>query len=112
LDPRRFATAYVAPAIGRAQSATPGDNVKLVTSVHGAALRAYVAKLAKRFDRQGTPARLELHSGQPLITQDHAGRKLDTEPVVAGIVHALSTNTRLALGFRTKAIKPALTSSQ
>jgi lipoprotein-anchoring transpeptidase ErfK/SrfK len=112
IDPRKFATAYVAPAIGRAQSAKPGDNVKLVVSVHGSPVRTYVEKLAERFARKGVPARLELRSGQPVITEDRAGRKLQTGHVVAAIVRALGTNTRLPVRFRTKEIPPAVTRSQ
>ncbi len=112
LDPTKFATAYVTTALAKAQAASPGDNIKLVVSVHGSAVRAYVARLAKRFDRKGVPARLTLHAGAPLITDDRAGHKLHTGPVVAGIVHALGANTRLAIRFKTKGIKPALTSSQ
>ena len=112
LDPTKFATAYVTTAVAKAHAASPGDNVTLVVSVHGSAVRAYVARLAKRFDRKGVPARLTLHAGAPLITDDRVGHKLETGPVVAGIVHALGTNTRLAIHFKTKAVKPALTSSQ
>jgi lipoprotein-anchoring transpeptidase ErfK/SrfK len=112
LDPAKFATAYVATAVSKAHSAAPGENVKLTTSVHGAAVRAYVAKLAKRFDRKGVPARLTLHAGQPLITEDRSGHKLQPGPVVAGIVSALGANTRLPLHFKTNAISPGLTSSQ
>lgn len=112
LDPTKFATAYVTTAVTRAQAASPGDNIKLAVSVHGSAVRAYVARLAKRFDRKGVPARLTLHAGQPFISADRAGSKLETGPVVAGIVHALVANTRLPVGFKTKRIKPALTTGQ
>jgi lipoprotein-anchoring transpeptidase ErfK/SrfK len=112
VDPAKFATAYIQPAIGHARSAIPGENVTLVVSVHGAALRAYVAKLAKRFDTKGAPARLTLHEGKPLITQDRAGHELAQGPVVAGIDHALTANTRLPLHFRTRAVTPSLTNSQ
>jgi lipoprotein-anchoring transpeptidase ErfK/SrfK len=111
LDPARFATAYIAPAIAHARSASPGTNVTLVVSVHGSALRAYVAKLARRFDRKGTPARLTLHAGAPLITEDRVGRKLPAGPVVAGVVQALTANTRLPIHFKTAAVKPGLTNS-
>lgn len=112
LDPTKVATAYVSTAISRAHAATPGDNIHLVVSVHGAAVRAYVARLAKRFDRKGVPARLTLRAGQPHITEDLAGRKLETGTVVAGIVHALDANTRLPLNIRTRAVKPGLTQSE
>jgi len=40
LHPSKLATAYIQPAVGRALSARPGANVKLVVTVHGTALRA------------------------------------------------------------------------
>jgi lipoprotein-anchoring transpeptidase ErfK/SrfK len=112
LDPAKLATAYVVAAVARAHAASPGTNVKLVVSVHGAAVRAYVAGLAKRFDRKGVPARLTLLAGAPRISGDRAGHELQTNPVVAGVVYALGASTRLPLHFKTKTVTPALTSSQ
>ncbi len=112
VDPTKLATAYVAPAISRARVAAPGENVKLVVSVHGAAVRALVAKLAKLSDRKGVPARLTLRAGKPHITEDRAGHKLAQGPVVAEVVRALGANTRLPLDIRTRAITPELTLSE
>src|SRR5262249_54197972 len=51
LHPSRLAKAYVEPAVGRARSSAAGTNVKLVVAVRGAALRATIDALERRFDR-------------------------------------------------------------
>jgi lipoprotein-anchoring transpeptidase ErfK/SrfK len=112
LDPRKFATAYVATAVGRARAADPGDNVKLVVSVHGGAVRAYVAGLAGKYDRKSVPARLALRAGQPHITPEKPGRRLATRSLVAGIVHALNSNTRLPVNAKTQKTSSGLTESE
>ncbi len=112
VDPTKLATAYVSTAISRARAAAPGENVRLVVSVHGTAVRALVAKLAKRLDRKGVSARLTLRAGQPHVSQDRTGRRLVQGPVVADVVHALGANTRLPLDVTTQAIKPGLTQSE
>jgi lipoprotein-anchoring transpeptidase ErfK/SrfK len=111
LEPTKFAKAYVATAVARAQVATYGDNVQLTVSVRGQAVRAFVARLGKRFDRKGAPARLALRVGRPLISPELPGHRLRQGPVVAGIVHELLASTRLPLRFKTQMIAPGLTRS-
>ena len=110
LDPRKVATAYVDSAVRRAHVSARGDNVPLVVTAHGAAVRAFVARLAKNFDRKGAPARLTLVAGRPLISTDRPGRKLRQEPVVVGVVHALTVSTRLPVRFKTAAVAAGLPS--
>jgi lipoprotein-anchoring transpeptidase ErfK/SrfK len=112
LDPRKFATVYVKPAVSRAHVAAAGSNVDLAVSVRGPAVRAYVDRLAKRFDRKSVAASLTLRAGQPFISRDRLGHRLDKGALVAGIVHALVGNARAPLRVKTKTIKPGLTRSQ
>jgi lipoprotein-anchoring transpeptidase ErfK/SrfK len=102
LDPAAVATPYIAAAVAHAQVAPPGTNIQLVVSVHGAAVRAYVTKLAKRFDTKAKLGQLSLRLGNPVITKAQNGMRLAIDPVVGGIAHALASNTRRPLSFRSK----------
>src|SRR5579862_9899193 len=112
LKPGNVATSYVEGAVGRAHSATHGDNLDLTVVVRGADVRAFVARIAKQVDSKGVSARLELQNGKPLIVGNKAGHKLRQEHVVAGIVHALTVSTRLPLRFKTATISPSTTRSE
>ncbi len=102
LKPTSVATPYITAAVAHAQAATSGTNIRLVVSVHGVAVRAYVAKLARRFDSTGAPQRLSLELGNPVLTPARPSLHLALGPVVAGIERALGSNTRLSLRFASK----------
>ena len=102
LDPAAVATPYVTAAVAHAKAASPGTNVQLVVSVHGPAVRAYVAKLAKRFDMKARQGLLSLRGGNPVVTPAQNGSRLPISPVVGGIERALASNTRLPLSFQSK----------
>jgi lipoprotein-anchoring transpeptidase ErfK/SrfK len=95
---------YVQNAIGRARSAPPGTAVPLTVRVKGAKVRAYVATLAKRFDREPQDSRLVLRKLKPFVSKDVPGRRLDRTKATAAIVAALRANARvrLALPFVSK----------
>jgi lipoprotein-anchoring transpeptidase ErfK/SrfK len=109
LHPPRLATPAVDGAVARAKGAPRGTNVDLVVSVHGSPVRAVVSTLAKRFDRRPVDARLALRDGQPTISRDRPGHRLDRHAVLVGVVHALAANQRALLRFRTTTIPPATT---
>ena len=111
LDPTRVASAYSATAVARARIADPGSNVQLVVSVHGPALRAWLAAAAQRFSRVPVDASLKLQDGKPFLTKDRPGRRLDTKRLTTRIVTALKANTRLVVRTRTKAVAPKVSAS-
>jgi len=106
LDPAKVASAYSATAVAKARIAEPGSNVQLVVSVHGQALRAWLAAAAHRFARAPVDASLKLKNGKPVFTEDRPGRRLDTARLTARIVTALKANTRLPVRLRTRAVAP------
>jgi lipoprotein-anchoring transpeptidase ErfK/SrfK len=109
LDPTKVASAYSSTAVARARIADPGSSVQLVISVHGPALRAWLAAAEQRFARVPVDAALKLKDGKPFLTKDKPGRALDTARLRAKIVTALKANTRLAVHTRTKSIAPKVT---
>ena len=108
LQPARLATPYVEGALRRALTSKPGDNVRLVVSVHGAAVREAVDRIARNVDHHAAKGdlALTLRNGKPYVTPRAFGRKLDTATVVRKVVHALTVNTRLPMRFSTKTVEP------
>lgn len=107
LHPAKLATAYVAAAIGRARSASPHTNVHLAVAVHGAAVRAVVARLARRFDAPGKNARLAMHQETARFVPAFSGRRLDQGALVARVVRALNANVRSPVHAATRVVAAA-----
>jgi lipoprotein-anchoring transpeptidase ErfK/SrfK len=108
LNPATFASAYVETAVARARISTAGTNVDLVVAVRGAPLRAWLASIAKRFERAPINATLKLKNGKPFLTKDKPGRRIDTARLAERIVAALRGNTRLPVRVHTKAVAPTV----
>jgi lipoprotein-anchoring transpeptidase ErfK/SrfK len=106
LDPTRFASAYAPTAVARARIAEPGTSIPLVVSVRGAPLRAWVAAVARRFDRAPVDATLRFAGAKPVIQPEHLGRHVDTHRLTVRIVEALRTNTRLPVRVHTAKVTP------
>ena len=103
------AVAYVQPAVERAKLAAPGAEVPLVVRVRGERVRAYVAKLAKRFDRTAIDARVVLRRLRPFVSKGRAGRRLDRPAIVKSIVDALVENRRFPIELAAKSVAPKVT---
>jgi lipoprotein-anchoring transpeptidase ErfK/SrfK len=106
LDPTKIATAYPATAVAKARSAAPGTNVPLVVSVHGAQLRAWIRMAEKRFDRTSSDASLIFRNARPVIHHERVGRDLNAKLVMARVLKALRSNTRLPVRVHTHAVAP------
>lgn len=65
--------------------------------VRGSKVRAYVAKLAKRFDREARDSTVLLRKLRPVVTRHRNGLQVDRAKAVAAIVRALKANDRLPL---------------
>jgi lipoprotein-anchoring transpeptidase ErfK/SrfK len=109
LDPTKVAAAYAATAVARARIAAPGTNVNLVVAVRGAPLRAWVAKVERRFSRAAVDAALTFPGARPRIRLDRPGRELDSAALTKRVITALQTNTRLPVRVRTVAIAAQVT---
>ena len=111
IEPNRFSSVYIETAVARARISKAGTNVDLVVAVRGAPLRAWVAKVEKRFARPALDATLKLRNGKPLITKDKVGRRLDATGLTQRIVSALRGNTRLPVRVRTKPVAPEVSAA-
>ena len=103
------ATAYVTPAVGRALVAPPNTDVPLTVRVAGDKVRAYVALLAKRFDRKPVDARVLLRRLKPFVTKERPGRSVQRLKTTATIVRALTHNSRLPMEIPMEVLPPEVT---
>jgi lipoprotein-anchoring transpeptidase ErfK/SrfK len=93
--PAQFgAVARIKGAIRRALISEPGTEVPLVVTYRAATVRAYVAAIAKRFDRLPVDSTLSLRGSRPFVSPEVAGRTLQRRDAVAAIVKQLATNSR------------------
>jgi lipoprotein-anchoring transpeptidase ErfK/SrfK len=88
------ATAEVQPAVDQAATAPADTQVPLTITVKQNVTAAFIAKLAKRFDRAPTDAKLLLRHGRPFLTKERVGSKLDQRKAVHDTVAALIANER------------------
>ena len=103
------ATAYIPPAVAKALVAPPDTDVPLTVRVAGAKVRAYVAVLAKRFDREPVDSHLLLRKVTPFVTKSRSGRAVRRSAATATIVHALAHGDRLPMQLPAKAMPAAVT---
>jgi lipoprotein-anchoring transpeptidase ErfK/SrfK len=109
LDPQTVASAYVATAVARARSASPGTRVKLVVNVNGVAVRSWVASFVKRVGHAPVDATLGFVHGHVKLTPDRPGLAVATGALVQSIVTQLNTNSRTPLRAPTHSSPAAVT---
>jgi lipoprotein-anchoring transpeptidase ErfK/SrfK len=85
---------FIGPAVSRALAAKPNTAVKLVVEVKRSVVDAYVDKLAKRYDRKVSDARVVLRSLRPKIVPEVEGSTLQHSGSVTAIVAALQQTAR------------------
>jgi lipoprotein-anchoring transpeptidase ErfK/SrfK len=103
------ATATIDKAIERATTALPNTQIPLPVAVDQTVTNAFVAKLAKRFDRTPVNTQLFLRRGRPFLTKEKTGHKLDQKKAVRDLVAALTQNVRDPITVAMKTIKAAVT---
>jgi lipoprotein-anchoring transpeptidase ErfK/SrfK len=102
------AVAYALNAVERAKTAPAGGQVPLRIAVDGRRVRAYVAALAKRFDRAPLDARLFLRRLRPWISKDRPGRRIARLAATQAIVSALVANRKGPLALKSTASPAAV----
>lgn len=106
LAPGSLATPYIDGAVGRAMASTPGTSIKLVVAVKGSAVRAAIAKLARRVDRRPAATQVQLRNDRPYVSPHVYGQELDQQAVVVKIVRQLVANQRRPMHFTTRTVEP------
>jgi lipoprotein-anchoring transpeptidase ErfK/SrfK len=85
---------YIELAVARARKAKPGAKIPIPVSIHGDAVRAWVARMAQNRDRPGRDAHLLLQDLRPRLVPERTGYIIRREATVAAIVEALRANRR------------------
>jgi lipoprotein-anchoring transpeptidase ErfK/SrfK len=96
-------------AVAKALTVAPGTSLTLRGSVDRQLVRAFIAKLADRFDRKAVSSRLLLRNFKPLVTKPVIGRKLDQRAAIADLTNTLVRGTRATVVLRAKLLKPETT---
>ena len=104
---RLNASAYVDGAVVQALAAPPGTAVKLRVKLDRPKAAAYVAAVARRFDRKPVDAQLGLRNLRPIVSAEKPGRLLRRVQSLGRIFAALVANSRtpVRLDFRSLASK-------
>jgi lipoprotein-anchoring transpeptidase ErfK/SrfK len=96
-------------AVARAVTSAPGTTLALRAGYNKQLVRAFVAKLAKRFDRKAESSQLLLRGTRPVVTKPVIGRTLDriraTRDLQSELVHA----TRAPITLKAKLKQPDVT---
>lgn len=108
-NPEALAAPNVAVALQRAREAQPNTNVKLVIVVRPVRVRAYVATLAKRIDREALDAQLSLRHERPYLSKERPGRTLKRTLAVRALTHELTVNSRDTIELEAAAVEPKVT---
>jgi lipoprotein-anchoring transpeptidase ErfK/SrfK len=109
-SPSLFAIAVpIDSAIAKALTVAPGTQLALRASVDASLVRAFVGKLAKRFDHKSVSSRLLLRRLKPFVTKAVVGRRIDQPLTVRAVMEQLVRATRATIRVPAKLTKPAVT---
>jgi lipoprotein-anchoring transpeptidase ErfK/SrfK len=97
------------PALERALTAAPNTALPLGVTITAGKPAAFVAGLAKRFDRKPVDSKLFLRHLKPWISKEKLGRKFPQLRTVREITTALRTGMRDMIVVETTPMKPRIT---
>jgi lipoprotein-anchoring transpeptidase ErfK/SrfK len=103
------ATPVVDKAIERALTAEPNSAVPLGVTVVPGAPAAFIATLAKRYDRPAVDAKVFLKHLRPWLSKEQAGLKLDRRAAVRDVATAVATGVRTGITLTQSRVRPKVT---
>ena len=96
-------------AVARALTVAPGTALALRAGFDKAAVKSFVARVAKRFDRKPVSSRLLFRAARPIVTKPVIGRTLDRARATADLAQQLVRGTRATIVVRAKLTNPPVT---
>lgn len=96
-------------AVARALTVAPSTQLALRAGYDRAKVKAFVAKLAKRFNRRPESSRLLLRARKPFVTKPVLGRKLDIAKATLALQRAVVDATRTPIVLQAKRTRPEVT---
>ena len=107
VDPVRFGMRLpVESATQRALTVSPNTILALRAGLDKPSVKAYVATLAKRYDRAVRNPELKLRNLKPYVTKPRLGRTLQQRAIVAAIQSEVIHGTREPIALASKTTKP------
>lgn len=106
---RLGAVPQIKAAVKRALAAAPNELVPLRVDVRQRLTRAYVALVARRFDRKPIDSVLSLRNNKPWITKDRPGQTLDRARATRMLVATLKAVRKGPVKLRLAAIPASTT---
>ena len=103
------AEARVTQAVERARNAQPGEEVGLTVLIDGDVTRAYVATVARRFNRKARDAAITLRRHRPKIVPERLGVTVLRPQLTATIHRRLLDMSRAPVRIRTSLTRPDVT---
>jgi lipoprotein-anchoring transpeptidase ErfK/SrfK len=97
-------------AVARALTVAPDTTLGLRASVNVPAVKAFVARLADRYDRKPVDSRLLLHGLKPYVTESKLGLVIDRAPTVLAVRTALAQSTGAPVRVVLHRPRPSVTS--
>ena len=106
---RLNATAYVDGAVAQALASPAGTALKLRVKLDRSKAAAYVAAVARRFDREPLDAQLALRNLRPVVSAQRTGRSLRRVQSLGRIFAAFVANTRTSVTLSFRNLQPKVT---
>ncbi|HEX9599841.1 MAG TPA: L,D-transpeptidase family protein [Gaiellaceae bacterium] len=103
------ATPVVDKAIERALTAEPNSAVPLGVTVVPGGPAAFIATLAKRYDRPAVDAKLFLRDLRPWLSKEGPGLRLDRRTAVRDVASAVATGVRTGITLTQSRVRPKVT---
>jgi lipoprotein-anchoring transpeptidase ErfK/SrfK len=103
------ATPVIDKAIERALTAEPNSVIPLGVSVMPGAPAAFMATLAKRYDRPAVDSKLFLRQLRPWLSKEQAGLKLDQRQATRDVASAVVGGVRTGITLTQSLVRPKLT---
>ena len=97
----------VESAVAKALTVPPNTTLALRAGVNKQLVKAFIAKIAARFNRKPVASRLLLRNFKPLVTKSVVGRTVDQVDGVRALTDALVHGTRGTIVLKAKLTKPA-----
>jgi lipoprotein-anchoring transpeptidase ErfK/SrfK len=96
-------------AVARALTVAPGSSLALRAGYDKAKVKAFIAKIAERFDREPESSQLLFRNNRPVVTKPVLGRTLDRRKAVAAVAKQIVHATRTPITLTAKLKEPEVT---
>jgi lipoprotein-anchoring transpeptidase ErfK/SrfK len=96
-------------AVQRALVSAPGTQLSLRAGYDKSLVRAFLAKIAKRWVRTPQSSQLLFRKFAPVVTKPVLGRQIDVVKATTDLTQELVHGTRATISLRAKYTKPAVT---